>query len=1430
MANPFLDAASAAPPPSCADLGEDEPSSLVARPGTPQDSERFPQGDLTIEEEPNDVIPSFSGAIQGECTTMCPNDISELNRTRSFLFESTDKSRNDVDFPKAIKSYARSDAGKENSPGLIRTPKCLYATTRYLFENIVGQEGEVKTWKDSDRTHVVHYRDIYTFMTNRLRGVRNDFNIQHHVSLWSLRCLEWTARFHIMSGHLLCSVHPSSGFDPKDNRSMLDDSLIDALWKHYMVFRAKYYDKTTDRPSEGVPALRNLAEFAAYRLLHQELRQHDDHKRWKESTASSPDFRSTDADLKSIVCTFPEVLDKPEFKFAMRVLGAYASDNWPLYFKLLRKAPYLQACLMATVLPFIRTTIMSQLWRSHVKNEALQMEHLRDVLLFDDLCQTRQFLDTLSFRFQGVDEGDPLVEKLHLGNELLPKPEGEPCELRFPSQVVESRRKHRSHLAVCIGANDDWTSDELPVPLQPAPVRTRKAPPPPKPKPKPKLKQPPPLAETKPAEAAPSFSKPTDPFASTAPPPDPFAPAKATPVDPFAAKPAAAAADPFSTGKALTLTSNNPFSSGGDLPAADGANPFRILTGTAKPKDNPFEPTPPAQPAQPEPAPAGEEPEAKPPQPPVEQEKRRGESKDVVPSEHPPSAQPPTPSSAAAPDDVLGDDSIMELESEGHASLQPRADTPQTPSVPASLPPPRLSPPTPEAVELDTRPLQVLDESEGEERRAVTAQEVLARASLAQFAAEGRRRVEWLERLRAYHTSGISSSLVTNIKALRSSLHAEPSQADVDRTRQVSKASQVAMCKSLKALRQYRDIAPVLAAVVHERSIRPQDLKYRVLLLSPYPSVMGSLVSSELWVMLGGDPGSWYTRRCYVSAPPERNRVTMQLWQIGTPPNAYSSHAFPDVIVIGSVHPSYTEAAEYTIRVARRCLGAQMTRGCHRQTGIILFYCRTEANAEDGGKGKGALQRVLDAMAAQNGLSDSGIRIIGIDVAEEMSPQAVVSAWRAASTKRSPGAPGVPLTALISDASIIASGLSAGGRRTVLVESLEMATYPLTPIQAAAALVCHLADLYNSVVAAVEYILLHLDILELPPRHELQASLALIDAAWRGSGESMASLLPPVGAPAHDAARDLRLPECDVTYLIEGGEELCGLQALHHAARRRFEHVPHGCLLTTIAASHRLCRKNPSYQQVAAATAAMLSALVNDATSNTTTLLAVDPSKLPLVKDAVHAVLAEGFACSAGGGLLPFDDLRNPFHPLVAPPHPTASGTLVAESYAMEVDTPSTSTAYSEEMDPPQPQPLSLSTAPPAHPAAPPQPHRLEAKKENKPVLAKEVCEAAADLIAKASGSRLPPVVLEEERAVSATEAAGVNAVLALARGVPCIVDQPAAATDASLSEGFSSFCDAVEARISTGLRRARRPRTDDDFSKMDGLAKPPPTRLVKEA
>ncbi|XP_062871667.1 SAC3 domain-containing protein 1 [Trichomycterus rosablanca] len=155
----------------------------------------------------------------GTCTTMCP--ISELKhreaQRRLHRFEMVSGTERDrvprADPSRAVKEYSRPAAGKDSTRACdLRSPGVLLKTVCYLVDEIVAS------------TTLQPWTEVYSFVFDRLRSVRQDMIIQRVSGQECVAILERTVRFLIYASYRLCS-EPLRLFDPRINDTHLQECL-----------------------------------------------------------------------------------------------------------------------------------------------------------------------------------------------------------------------------------------------------------------------------------------------------------------------------------------------------------------------------------------------------------------------------------------------------------------------------------------------------------------------------------------------------------------------------------------------------------------------------------------------------------------------------------------------------------------------------------------------------------------------------------------------------------------------------------------------------------------------------------------------------------------------------------------------------------------------------------------------------------------------------------------------------------------------------------------------------------------------------------------------------------------------------------------------------------------------------------------------------
>ncbi|XP_008300771.1 SAC3 domain-containing protein 1 isoform X2 [Stegastes partitus] len=156
---------------------------------------------------------------RGTCQAMCParelRNREAQNRLHRFeVLPGTERDwRPRGDALRAVKEYSRPAAGKDSTnPAELRPPAVLLKTVCYLIDEIAA----------SLRLHP--WTEVYSFVFDRLRGVKQDMIIQRVSGLDCVAILERTVRFHIYASYRLCG-EPLRLYDPRINDTHLQEYL-----------------------------------------------------------------------------------------------------------------------------------------------------------------------------------------------------------------------------------------------------------------------------------------------------------------------------------------------------------------------------------------------------------------------------------------------------------------------------------------------------------------------------------------------------------------------------------------------------------------------------------------------------------------------------------------------------------------------------------------------------------------------------------------------------------------------------------------------------------------------------------------------------------------------------------------------------------------------------------------------------------------------------------------------------------------------------------------------------------------------------------------------------------------------------------------------------------------------------------------------------
>ncbi|XP_029988962.1 SAC3 domain-containing protein 1 [Sphaeramia orbicularis] len=288
---------------------------------------------------------------KGTCQTMCParemQERESQNRLHHFeMLAGTEGHRKPrADPSRIVKEYSRPAAGKDSTnPSDLRPPAVLLKTVCYLIDDIAAAPA-LQPWSE-----------VYSFVFDRLRGVKQDMIIQRVSGTECVAILERMVRFLIYASYRLCG-EPLRLYDPKINETHLQENLSWLL----------------DCYASGTGPHTNQDEFQALGLLY---------------NLGSPRA------MQHIMELPEELRSSPAISLALSVNQAFLERNPVRLLRLAQKLNFLQSCALHRHLVTCRKDLL--LIYSHgfsSRNCRFPLDKLCQVLALDwslttQLCQT----------------------------------------------------------------------------------------------------------------------------------------------------------------------------------------------------------------------------------------------------------------------------------------------------------------------------------------------------------------------------------------------------------------------------------------------------------------------------------------------------------------------------------------------------------------------------------------------------------------------------------------------------------------------------------------------------------------------------------------------------------------------------------------------------------------------------------------------------------------------------------------------------------------------------------------------------------------------------------------------------------------------------------------------------------------------------------
>ncbi|GAQ79114.1 hypothetical protein KFL_000240460 [Klebsormidium nitens] len=361
------------------------------------------------EAEPELDLPSMRhGPIVGTCQDMCHKEERDRRARDKQLdvFERLDGDPERTSADLCVRKFSRniSESGRAE-PEHMRPVPVLRRTMDHLLSL-------------ADIAYDERLLEVYRFLWDRTRGIRQDMVVQDIKNAASIQMHEEMIRFHILGAHELCDQKATpdnfDGFNPQQNIEQTAKALT------------SLFDMYNTHAREGV-FFDTEPEFRAYYLLLI-LETHAEHFKVEQG--------QTNQFLRGLR---PDVLRSPEVHFAIRVRRTREMKNYVRYFRLVHEATYLQACLMHIYFGIVRGEAVEIMKRVHRQSgDAITAEELQSDMGMDE-DEVEPFLEYYGLSLVSLPSGQT---GLRLSREERLEPQLKPPAARH-SGVVAGKRAER---------------------------------------------------------------------------------------------------------------------------------------------------------------------------------------------------------------------------------------------------------------------------------------------------------------------------------------------------------------------------------------------------------------------------------------------------------------------------------------------------------------------------------------------------------------------------------------------------------------------------------------------------------------------------------------------------------------------------------------------------------------------------------------------------------------------------------------------------------------------------------------------------------------------------------------------------------------------------------------------------------------------------
>lgn len=310
----------------------------------------------------------------GTCRQMCPES-ERLERERHHLVHPFERRKQGFPFD-MVKEFRRPAAGKEVRMSELRPLPVLVDTVKYLLGDLL--------YELQQRPEGFFTMDVYDFIFDRLRAVRQDMVIQRLDGDGAIFIYEQTIAFLVLFGYQLCA---NPAFVVKFNETHISEcfgqliSLYAQHAPHCLLPTTTSTSKKGPQASHQRRFVRNYALFHSMHALH---------------ALDKPDS------VHNLLNRVPRRLhSKQPVSTALAIAQAFHSGNYVRFFRILGEevqSPLLLAISMKHCV-YVQMRALTVMRASYCgKNLSYPLDHLCQVLRFSSEDEATQLLSNLGVK------------------------------------------------------------------------------------------------------------------------------------------------------------------------------------------------------------------------------------------------------------------------------------------------------------------------------------------------------------------------------------------------------------------------------------------------------------------------------------------------------------------------------------------------------------------------------------------------------------------------------------------------------------------------------------------------------------------------------------------------------------------------------------------------------------------------------------------------------------------------------------------------------------------------------------------------------------------------------------------------------------------------------------------------------------------------